>query len=116
MKKFNTWAHPKNKCSISYNKKSPVVLQEIFFGSFLEKQKRTFKNLKSGYHLCTFCLDTKSTKKVKAGKMTAFSRHAAIPVICTTVVSALVIIIIAFGSWCILTGEPFLWITLKLFS
>ena len=34
MKKFNTWDHPKNKCSISYNKKSPVVVQEIFFALF----------------------------------------------------------------------------------
>jgi hypothetical protein len=30
MKKFNTWGRQKNKCSISYNKKSPVVVQEIF--------------------------------------------------------------------------------------
>ena len=34
MKKFNTWGRQKNKCSISYNKKSPVVVQEIFFALF----------------------------------------------------------------------------------
>ena len=71
MKKFNTWDHPKNKCSISYNKKSPVVVT----GDFL-LAKRSF---------ITF-----STQKYKVSGKIIF---AAIPIVLCK--SAIIIIALA---------------------